>query len=107
MTPVMPIVRTLALSLALVFERSRDKTLAPVRTLVSTRHVVLAVLAAMLVSGLLYSSFLTHPRGIVDSLSAYPTYLQRAVSSSWHGSFSAKDGGYGLGLATRRSRLSS
>jgi len=51
---------------------------------VDNEAVVLAVLAAMLVSGLLYSSFLTHPRGIVDSLSAYRTYLQRAASGSWH-----------------------
>jgi uncharacterized protein (TIGR03663 family) len=47
-------------------------------------HLLAAVLTAMLVSGLFFSSFLSHPRGIVDSVTAYRTYLERADSSSSH-----------------------
>ncbi len=48
------------------------------------RHVVAAAVSAAAVSALLFSSFLTHPRGIVDSVAAYATYVARAGGSSWH-----------------------
>ncbi len=41
-------------------------------------HAGGAVLAAILVSFLFYSSFLTHPPGIVDSFRPFSTYLERA-----------------------------
>jgi uncharacterized protein (TIGR03663 family) len=41
------------------------------------RHLALAAAAALVVSGLLMSSFLSHPRGILDSLLAYRTYFAR------------------------------
>jgi uncharacterized protein (TIGR03663 family) len=47
-------------------------------------HVGLAGVAGLAVSALLFSSFLTHPRGIVDSLAAYATYARRAAASPWH-----------------------
>ena len=48
------------------------------------RHVALALVAAVVVSSLLFSSFLTHPRGVVDSLRAYGIYAERAGAASWH-----------------------
>jgi uncharacterized protein (TIGR03663 family) len=74
----------LALVLTLLVDRWRGHTLAPIRSGVQGRDVLLAVLAGALVSGLLYSSFLSHPGGIVDSVRAYGIYLDRASASSWH-----------------------
>jgi uncharacterized protein (TIGR03663 family) len=51
--------------------RRRDRATFPVR------HLALASGAAVLVAGVLMSSFLTHPRGIVDSVLAYRTYFER------------------------------
>ncbi|MGA2197777.1 MAG: flippase activity-associated protein Agl23 [Bryobacteraceae bacterium] len=43
------------------------------------RHLALAAAAALVVSGLLMSSFLSHPSGILDSLLAYRTYFARGA----------------------------
>jgi uncharacterized protein (TIGR03663 family) len=40
-------------------------------------HIALAAFAAIVVAALLMSSFLTHPRGIADSVLAYRTYFAR------------------------------
>jgi uncharacterized protein (TIGR03663 family) len=48
------------------------------------RHALGALLTAVLVSSLLFSSFLTHPRGVFDSVRAYGAYLDRATGASWH-----------------------
>jgi uncharacterized protein (TIGR03663 family) len=49
------------------------------------RHLLAAILAATAVSGLFFSSFLSHPGGVIDSVMAYPTYIGRAAgSASWH-----------------------
>ena len=45
----------------------------------TARHVLLAALSFVLVVAILLSSFLTHPRGIVDSVLAYRTYFARGV----------------------------
>ena len=45
----------------------------------SLRHLALAAAAALTVSGLLMSSFLSHPSGILDSLLAYRTYFARGA----------------------------
>ena len=57
---------------------------AKISSLVRGRDVLLALLAAILVSSLLFSSFLSHPRGLVDSVRAYGIYLDRAGAASWH-----------------------
>ncbi len=46
--------------------------------------MLLALFAATLVSCLLFSSFLSHPEGIVDSLRAYALSANRAATASWH-----------------------
>ena len=47
-------------------------------------HLAAAGLTALALSGLLFSSFFSQPRGIVDAVAAYTTYVARAGSSSWH-----------------------
>jgi uncharacterized protein (TIGR03663 family) len=48
------------------------------------RDVLAALLAGLLVAGVLFSSFLSHPGGLVDSVRAYGMYLDRANAASWH-----------------------
>ncbi len=43
-----------------------------------------AVVAAALASSLLFSSFFTHPEGVIDAWRAYPTYFERAGGSGLH-----------------------
>jgi len=56
----------------------------PIRRLVRGRDVLLALFAAIVVAGALFSSFLAHPKGIVDAMRAYGIYLDRAGAASWH-----------------------
>ena len=42
------------------------------------------VLAALVVAGLLFSSFFSHPRGIVDAVATYTTWVARAGGATWH-----------------------
>ena len=44
-------------------------------------HVAILVVSAILVSILFFSSFFTHPQGIIDSITTYTTYVDRAESS--------------------------
>ena len=51
----------------------------------NTRHALIAVGAAALVAVLLYSSFLTYPRGVYDALFAtFSAYLERATAVPEH-----------------------
>jgi uncharacterized protein (TIGR03663 family) len=45
-------------------------------------HIVLGVAVAMGVSALFYSSFLQHPRGVLDSYLTYVTYLGRGAGEN-------------------------
>jgi uncharacterized protein (TIGR03663 family) len=47
-------------------------------------HALAALLAAAVVAGLLFSSFLANPRGIVDAVRAFGFYLDRAGAASLH-----------------------
>lgn len=47
-------------------------------------HMLTILATAFAVSALFYSSFLTHPRGILDSILTFKTYLQRAGHNDWH-----------------------
>jgi len=68
----------LALGVVLVFLVRRGKRAASLLIGVRPVHLVLAAGAALLVSALFYSSFFTHPRGILDSYLTYGTYFGRA-----------------------------
>jgi uncharacterized protein (TIGR03663 family) len=74
----------LALALTLVADRRSGPAVAKLRSVVRGRDVLLALLAAVVVSSLLFSSFLGHPRGVLDSLRAYGIYVERAGAASWH-----------------------
>ena len=50
----------------------------------SIPHFVAGFAAAVMVSGLFYSSFLTNPNGILDSFRTYTTYFGRAGNNSLH-----------------------
>ena len=68
----------------LIFEKWRGAIPPRLRTSVRRTHLVLAVLAAVVVSTVLYSSFFSHWRGIGDSLRAYHFYFDRAGAPSYH-----------------------
>jgi hypothetical protein len=73
-----------AFALTLLVDRWRGQALPKVPSVVRGRDALLALLATILVSSLLFSSFLGHPRGIVDSVRAYGIYLDRAGAATWH-----------------------
>lgn len=47
-------------------------------------HILIIITIAFTISALFYSSFLTYPKGILDSLLTYKTYLNRAGYNDWH-----------------------
>jgi uncharacterized protein (TIGR03663 family) len=47
-------------------------------------HILILLATAAVISALFYSSFFTHPRGILDSISAFKNYFHRASQNSWH-----------------------
>ncbi|MFQ5638240.1 MAG: flippase activity-associated protein Agl23 [bacterium] len=47
-------------------------------------HGITAIATAFLVSALFYSSFFTHPGGVMDSVLAYKTYFTRAGQNDFH-----------------------
>ena len=47
-------------------------------------HAMAAVLAAVTVSVSFFSSFFTHPRGVIDSVATFTTYVGRASATSGH-----------------------
>ncbi|MBN1893640.1 TIGR03663 family protein [bacterium] len=42
------------------------------------RHAAVFLASALITAGILFSSFLTHPQGILESFRSFPAYLQRA-----------------------------
>jgi uncharacterized protein (TIGR03663 family) len=74
----------LALAFTLIFERHHGLPPHPIRRTVRRRDALLAVAAAAAVSGVLYSSFLGNPGGLVDSVRSYWIWLGRAGSGSIH-----------------------
>ena len=74
-----------AFGLTVAFDRSRGTGQGGGSTRWEGRHLLAAILAATAVSGLFFSSFLSHPGGVIDSVMAYSTYVGRATAStSWH-----------------------
>jgi uncharacterized protein (TIGR03663 family) len=82
--PLALVCMLLALALNHLVDRWHGQSLPPIGSVLRSRHVMLALLAAVLVSSVLFSSFLTHPQGIVDSVRAYGMYFERAQAASWH-----------------------
>src|ERR1017187_4968225 len=61
----------------LASERKRGRAPIVGHKPVSGRHLAIALGAAILVAVLLMSTFFTHPRGVIDSVLAYRTYIER------------------------------
>jgi uncharacterized protein (TIGR03663 family) len=74
----------LALAATHLAFRAQAGSLPPTRSVAPGRLVLLALLAAVAVSAAFFSSFSTHPTGIVDAVRAYGFYLDRAGTASWH-----------------------
>ncbi|MBN1359836.1 MAG: TIGR03663 family protein [Sedimentisphaerales bacterium] len=68
----------LALVLVVLMRVGRGQSLRDIAGGLRLGHIVLGLAAAVLVSALFFSPFLTHPRGVVDSYLTYGTYLTRA-----------------------------
>ena len=77
----------LALLLVLVIHR-RNGTIRDLGKTIKPSHLVAGIAAGAIVSALFFSSFLSNPGGIVDSIRTYTTYLGRAGASQhihpWH-----------------------
>jgi uncharacterized protein (TIGR03663 family) len=74
----------LALASTWLVDRWRGPATSSIRDVMRARDAAVALVAAGLVAALLFSSFLSHSRGLVDSLRAYGIYLDRAGAASWH-----------------------
>ena len=57
----------------------------PLRISIPGRHLALAAAAGVLIAGAFFSSFLSHPAGIIDSVLAYRSYVWRGTGhETWH-----------------------
>ncbi|MFH1884353.1 MAG: flippase activity-associated protein Agl23, partial [Planctomycetota bacterium] len=80
----------LALLLTLLMQRpkprdeGRGKRDASIVNRLSSIHLIAGLAAGAVVSILFYSSFLTNPGGILDSVRTYTTYFDRAGGNSLH-----------------------
>lgn len=70
----------LALILTLLMQRRKGSIVNAVKL----SHLVGGIVAGVAVSALFFSSFLSHPSGILDSVRTYTTYFDRAGQSSVH-----------------------
>lgn len=70
----------LALVLTLLMQRRKGAFVNAVKP----SHLAGGVVAGLGVSALFFSSFLSHPEGILDSIRTYTTYLDRANQTSLH-----------------------
>jgi uncharacterized protein (TIGR03663 family) len=73
----------LALLLMLLMRRPKDSFINAVKT-VKPSHLLAAFAACAVVSALFFSSFLTNPGGIPDSVRTYTTYFDRAGNNTLH-----------------------
>jgi uncharacterized protein (TIGR03663 family) len=73
----------LALLAVLLLQRKKDTSVDSAQQLKPT-HLFAGLGAAVIVSFLFYSSFLTNPHGILDSVRTYTIYLDRADNNSLH-----------------------
>ncbi len=74
----------LALAVTLIIERRHGLPPHPIRRTVRRRDGTLALVAAVVVSSVLYSSFTANPVGPLDSFRSYWIWLGRAGSDPWH-----------------------
>jgi len=73
----------LALLVTLLIWRPKGSLVDAVKA-IKPLHLIAGLVAGAVVSALFYSSFLTNPGGIVDSIRSYTTYFDRAGGNSLH-----------------------
>jgi len=73
----------LALGITLLMRREKGSFVNALRV-VKTTHFLAFLVAFGIASALFYSSFLSNPRGILDSIRTYTTYFDRAGGNSLH-----------------------
>jgi len=73
----------LALLLMLLMRRPNGSLINAAKA-VKPSHLIAGLAAGVIVSALFYSSFLTNPGGILDSVRTYTTYFDRAGGNSLH-----------------------
>ncbi|MCJ7777926.1 MAG: TIGR03663 family protein [Sedimentisphaerales bacterium] len=73
----------LALLLTLLLQR-RQVNISNTVKAIKPSYVIVAIIAAVIVSTSFYSSFFTNPDGILDSFRAYTTYFNRAGQNDLH-----------------------
>jgi len=73
----------LALVVTLLIQNQKGSSSHAIKS-IKPLHLVTALGAAVIVSILFYSSFLTNPRGILDSVQTYTTYFNRAGNNTLH-----------------------
>jgi uncharacterized protein (TIGR03663 family) len=73
----------LALSIVLLM-RQRKTSPADAAKAIKPLHIIIGLVAAVIVSALFYSSFLSNPGGILDSFRAYTNYFNRASGNTLH-----------------------
>ena len=69
---------------AVVLLKRKESGTEPATRGLRGRDIAWAMIAAVAVAVVLYSSFFTHPRGIVDAVRTYGTYLERAGDKQIH-----------------------
>jgi len=74
----------MALILAGTLQNRQKGKLFHLDSKINPWHILIFMTTSFVISALFYSSFFTHPRGILDSFLAYKYYLQRAGQNSWH-----------------------
>jgi len=72
-----------AMALALILAFARHDFITKLRA-INRRHLVAALAAAAVVSGLFFSSFFTNWRGVPDSILTYKNYFSRAGQNPVH-----------------------
>ena len=74
----------LALLLTLLIHSRQAGFISNTIKTIKPSHILVAIAAAAMLSVLFYSSFLTNPKGILDSLLAYKNYFNRAGQNQLH-----------------------
>ena len=75
----------LALGLNEIWNRLLDAAGRPERAcILSSKHCLVAVAVCLFVASLLFSSFFSNPKGIIDSIRTYAPWLHRAEGESPH-----------------------
>ena len=78
------VIAFVAIIVALAIVLLTRKEGRPMLNLVHPGHLVLAIIGAVVVWGLFYSSFFNNPAGLIDSFRSYATYFHRAGNNQFH-----------------------